>query len=217
MISRTPWILALVVALGGCDPVGGAAIEPRGGRASVAEPTQARGGGVKFGARRGRLLAGERVERVPVWPAMSTIAAQREGLAAATIEAIDRSRVPVLVPGDASWVARASVLATGPTAAGYALAASHDGQHLSVQASRFATLLPHVGRHPGTHTIRGVPGFLGENEAIHTASWIEHGVAYTAELECQAPDGPECRRERLVALVEGLVYVGGVGAAGGAQ
>lgn len=148
---------------------------------------------------------------------MSTIAAQRQGLSTPMIDAIDRSPVPVLVPGDAGWSARASVLTTGPAGAGYALAASHDGQHLSVQASRLATLLPHVGRHRGTHTIRGVAGFLGENEGIHTASWIEHGVAYTAELECQAPDGPECRRERLVALVEGLVYVGGVGAAGGAQ
>jgi hypothetical protein len=194
-----------------------AAIDRRGARAAGAERSQARNAEPVMSPRRGRLLAGERVLRVPVWPAMSTIAAQRDGLTAAAIEAIDRSPVPVLVPGDTSWSTRASVLTAGPQGAGYALAAAHAGQTLSVQASRFATLLPHVGRHRGTHTIRGVAGFIGENEGIHTASWIEHGVAYSAELECQAPDGPECRRERLVALVEGLVYVGGVGAVGGAQ
>jgi len=163
------------------------------------------------------LLAGERVERVPVWPASSDIAALRGRLPATLREAIDRSPVPVLVPNDVDWLARARVFTAGPQGPGYSLAAGRGEQHLSVMASRVATLLPHVGHHRGKHRIRGVDGFVGENEGIHTASWIEHGVAYSAELECAAPDGPECRRELLVALVEGLEYVGGFGAVGGAQ
>ncbi len=162
------------------------------------------------------MLAGERVERVPVWPATATIAGLRERLSASLLAAIDRSPVPVLMPGDARWLARARVFTQGPQSPGYTLAASHEGQQLSVQASRVATLLPHVGRHRGKHRIRGVDGFLGENEGVQTASWIEHGVAYSAELECQAPSGPECQRERLEALVAGLEYVGGAGAVGGA-
>lgn len=166
--------------------------------------------------RRGRMLAGERVERVPVWPATATIAALRERLSESLLTAIDRSPVPVLAPGDPRWLARARVFTGGAQSPGYSLAATYEGQQLSVQASRVATLLPHVGRHRGKHRIRGVDGFLGENEGVQTASWIEFGVAYSAELECQAPSGPECQRERLEALVAGLEYVGGAGAVGGA-
>jgi hypothetical protein len=174
------------------------------------------GSGRAKALRRGRLLAGERVERVPVWPASSAIAALRERLPESLRTAVDRCPVPVLLPNDVEWLARARVFTGGPQGPGYTLAAAHAGLHLSVQASRVATLLPHVGHLPGKHRVRGAWGFLGENEGIHTASWIEHGVAYTAELECEAPDGPACQRERLVALVEGLEYVGGVGAVGGA-
>lgn len=151
-----------------------------------------------------------------MWPASSAIAALRERLPESLRTAVDSCPVPVLLPNDVEWLARARVFTAGPQGPGYTLAAAHAGLHLSVQASRVATLLPHVGHLPGKHRVRGAWGFLGENEGIHTASWIEHGVAYTAELECEAPAGPACQRERLVALVEGLEYVGGVGAVGGA-
>lgn len=213
MISRTPWILALAGVLTGCDS---AEVRSADNAAVHVGPTS----GSMMRARtprRGRLLAGERVERVPVWPAASTVAAVRERLSAASIAAIDRSPVPVLVPGDASWLARAHVFTAGPQGSGYTFAASLSGLHLSVQASRVATMLPHVGHRRGKHQIRGQDGFLGENEGIHTASWIEHGVAYNAELECQEPEGPDCRPELLAALVAKLEYVGGVGTAGGAS
>ncbi|MBK9755109.1 MAG: hypothetical protein IPO88_16720 [Nannocystis sp.] len=138
----------------------------------------------------------------------------RERLPASMREAIDRSPVPVLVPREPTWLARASLHAVGPQSPGYALAASQGGRHLSVQASRIATLLPQVGRVRGTRSIRGVDGFIGENEGIRTASWIEHGVAYSAELECEDPAGPDCREGQLEAMVEGLVYVGGAGVGG---
>jgi len=217
VISRTPVVLVLTGALWGCDPAEPSALlvraEPAVGRDRAPAAIE-RSAGVA--SRRGRLLAGERVERVPVWPAASTIAAVRERLSATMTAAIDRSPVPVLVPREPSWLVRASVHAVGPESPGYALAASQGGRHLSVQASRIATLLPRVGHVRGTRRIRGVDGFLGENEGIRTASWIEHGVAYSAELECEDPAGPDCREGQLEALVEGLVYVGGADAVGGA-
>lgn len=211
MISRTSLILTLVGPLAGCDSVEVTRRETDTVRAGPSASSIAR----RLNTRRGRLLAGERVERMPMWPAASTIATMRGRLPAALIVEIDRSPVPVLLPHDESWLARSKLFTAGPKGPGYTFAASLDGLHLSVQASRLALLLPHVGHHRGKHQIRGTDGFLGENEGIHAASWIENGVAYNAELECLEPDGPECVPERLAALVEKLEYVGGALATGG--
>ena len=211
MISRTLLILALAGALTGCD----SSVEAARRENDVVRAPSASSIARRVNTSRGRLLAGERVERTPTWPPVSTIAAMRGRLPAALIVEIDRSPVPVLLPHDENWLARARLFTAGPQGAGYTFVASLDGLHLSVQASRLALLLPHVGQHRGKHQIRGTVGFIGENEGIHAASWIENGVAYNAELECLEPDGPECVRERLAALVDKLEYVGGALATGG--
>jgi len=162
------------------------------------------------------LLAGERVVRIPRWPATSTIDhAVRERLPAETRAAVDVSPVPVLVPADPTWLARATVFTArgqdGGPGWGYALSARRGEVTLAVQASRIATVLVGVGHLRGNKRLRGVDGFLSVNDGIRTAAWIEHGIAYSLDLECRDPEGPECSDDALREAVEGLVYVGGLG------
>jgi hypothetical protein len=172
--------------------------------------------------RRGRQIGGERVQRVPQWPPVATIDREVRGRApAALLAAVARSPVPVLVPADPSWLVRAGLyVADDPQAFGYALAATlvdADGErHLSVMASRITTLLPHIGQVRGT-AVRSGEGFWSVNEGVRTASWIEHGVAYTLDLECFDPEAANCDEATLRELVAGLVYVGGAEAVGGAS
>jgi hypothetical protein len=173
--------------------------------------------------RRGRLIAGERVERVPQWPPASELAqGLRSRAPTAVLAAVDRSPVPVLLPGDPAWLARAELyVPPDPKGFGYAFS-GHAGtkaggeRHVSVQASRIATLLPHIGHIRGS-AVRSGEGSFSVNEGVRTASWIEHGVAYSLELECFDPDAPTCDEAALRGLVAGLVYVGGAAAVGGAQ
>lgn len=222
VISRTAGYLVIlaVLAVAACDPgdpmprAAASTVRPGAGTAGVVRGT---GAGTH---RRGRLIAGERVMRVPAWPPVGAIdAGLRERMPAELRAAVDRSPVPVLVPGDATWLARTHMHSPeGPDSFGYALSvALSEGSTVSVQASRIATLLPHVGHVRGNRRIRGGDGWFSDNDGIRTASWIEHGVAYTLDLECAAPDGPACAPEVLERLVRELVYVGGAGSVGGAQ
>jgi len=194
-----------------CDPaVDGAGPRATRHEVSVAMRSMATGAA----PRRGRLLAGERVARIPRWPAAATIdQAARERLPTAARAAVDRSPVPVLVPGDPAWLASVAVFTGAPDGAGYALAAHHGELGLALHASRSATLVPGVGHSRGKHRLRGVDGFISANDGIRTAAWIEHGVAYSLDLECHDPDGPGCSDDALRAAVLGLVYVGGIGGA----
>ena len=169
--------------------------------------------------RRGRLIAGERVQRVPQWPPASALAQELRARApTALLTAVDRSPVPVLLPGDPAVLARAELyVPPGPKGFGYAFSArAGTERHVSVHASRIATLLPHIGHIRGS-AVRSGEGSFSVNEGVRTASWIEHGVAYSLELECFDPDAPTCDEAALRGLVASLVYVGGAAAVGGAQ
>ena len=190
--------------------------------AEVQDASAARPSRLKTAPRRGRLIGGERVSRVPQWPPDAQIDREVLGRApTALITAVSRSPVPVLVPGDPSWLARARLfVADDPGTYGYAFAGTlvtADGErHLSMMASRFATLVPHIGQVRGS-PVRSGEGFFSVNEGVRTASWIEHGVAYTLDLECFDPEAANCDDAALRELVAGLVYVGGAAATGGAS
>lgn len=214
MSTRTFAITALLAgpAVPACDP----ASPPEPAASSLIRTyEEATVEPVTLPVKRGRLVAGERVARIPVWPAAATIdAAVRERLPRATREAIGRSPVPVLAPADPSWTAAAELF-TQPS--GYALSARVGEVSLAVQASRVATLLPHVGHVPGNTRLRGELGWVTSNDGVRTASWIEHGTAYSLDLECFDADGPACGEEAVRAAVEALVYVGGAGEQGGGR
>jgi hypothetical protein len=57
-------------------------------------------------------------------------------------------------------------------------------------------------------------GFLTRNEDIWSASWIEHGVAYSFEVECDRRVVPWCDDEaEILGRVESLVLVAAKGGA----
>ncbi|AKV04225.1 hypothetical protein AKJ09_10888 [Labilithrix luteola] len=129
---------------------------------------------------------------------------------------IDRSPVPVLVPRDAS-LTTAALVVEGEF---YAYSGRGDGIVVAVQGTRAAHRYEGIAavgpKTPGARRVRGSQGFVTENEGIRTASWIENGVAYTADVECSDRKDTRCTDEAYVVdLVESLAYAGGAGARGG--
>lgn len=212
VIRDLPLAAALLAAVGACDPP--ADIGPPTPRAAPIAEKQ-RPAAVQAPLQRGRLVAGERVERVPVWPARDTIDERvRWRLPEALRSTIDDSPVPVLIPGDPGWAEPflSSPRGAGRPGHGYAFSARRAGQTIAIQGSRLATLVPGIGRHDGRERLRGGHGFVSDNDGIKTATWIEHGVAYALDLECDSPDSPDCDLDAARAEVAALVYVGGAGA-----
>ncbi|MDC0719956.1 hypothetical protein [Nannocystis bainbridge] len=193
--------LALCAALPACDVTAGS--EPAAARSTtVAAQTPSRG----------RLVAGERVERVIAWPdPASRDERTRARLSPAALAAVAASPVPVLAPADPLW--RPPQISSPRTpdgpGFGFSLATAAPGRTLTLHGSRLATLLADVGRHEGPERLRGVPGFVSANEGIVTATWIEHGAAYALDLECASTRDPACALPALRAEVEALVLVGG--------
>ncbi|MCA9709171.1 MAG: hypothetical protein KDK70_25225 [Myxococcales bacterium] len=159
---------------------------------------------------RGRVRGGEKVRRRVEWPpAEARAVAAYEGLDARSRAAVDEAPVPVLVPGPDVALDQRTVM-HGPEWA--AFWGRREGVTVTVHASRMARVFPGVRPKPGSHTLRGQEAFMTRNEGIWAASWIEHGVAYSLEVECAPPDAPPCDDAATVeGLAEGLVYVGGRG------
>lgn len=157
---------------------------------------------------RGKVRGGQKVMRAVRWPADSARDPQVYGaLDEQSRAAVDASPVPVLLPNGPLSFERQQVM-RGPQ--WYAFSGARHGVTVSVQASGQARVYPGVKPVPGSHTLRDQEAFVSRNEGIWAASWIEHGVAYDVSLECAPVDDPPCNDEHtLVALVEGLVYVGG--------
>ncbi len=132
-LTARPLGLALLgfALSGACDPPRESGpIQPRGAvRDEEQAPT-----GAQAPRSRGRLLAGERVERVPVWPGDQAIdRAARERLPEAVRAVVDRSPVPVLAPVEAGWhdPSAASPRGAGGPGPGYTLSARGDGRTLA--------------------------------------------------------------------------------------
>lgn len=156
--------------------------------------------------RRGLVLGGERVDRAPEWASFGVPDdSVRLSLEADVLAAVDRASAPVLAPR--AW----SVVKVIPLAkAGFSLIARDGDAKLVLQSSKIAHLYEDLPSAAPRAEIRGVAGTLTVNEGIRSASWVEGGVAYTADLECGDAEAPACASdEGFSALLEGLVYVGG--------
>ncbi len=144
------------------------------------------------------------------WPAAGTldrIAFAR--LDESSRDAVRTSPVPVLVLREPALLAVTRVM-TGP--AWYAIAAREGGLTISLGGTRLAHPHPGVAPARGRSIVRGEPAFVTQNEAIWSASWLENGVAYVLEVECDTPSEPRCADERtLLGLTAALSYVGGAG------
>jgi hypothetical protein len=157
--------------------------------------------------RRGRVIAGEVVSRTIAWPNAQPRETLKLRLDTSSRAAVDASPVPVLVPPD--------FVETGRIKRGegwYAFAGQAEGRSVSIQGSAKARLYPGIGVAEPTWTVRGLGGFVTQNEGIWAVSWTEHGAAYSLEVECAKASDDACRDETFaLGLAEQLHYVGGKG------
>lgn len=146
----------------------------------------------------------------PRWPAARDVDRQAvELLPAAARPLVARSTVPVLAPRDPALAGAARLTVRGEFAA---LSARAGGVTFSVHATRREWQHPGVAPQRGPVELRGTRAFVTQNEGIWSASWIEHEIAYSADLECDAPSDTRCADSaRLLELCAGLRFVGGAG------
>jgi hypothetical protein len=151
------------------------------------------------------------IDRQVTWPARERLESDvLAGLTATAARVVPSSTLPVLVPRQPELLA-AAVLMVRPR--WYALSTRSSGLTVSLHASGSAHRYPHIGALGGNRALRGSAGFVGHNRGIWSATWVENGVAYALDVECAALPDPRCEDEtELLALVEGLAYVGGAGA-----
>lgn len=117
------------------------------------------------------------------------------------------SPVPVLAPKVPAML-RNAVLTTGEHWS--AMSVHDDGITLALQASGKSVRHEGIGPVRGNRAIRGGRGFITQETGIWSATWIENGVAWSADLECGRAGDERCATEAyLLDLVEGLVFVGG--------
>jgi len=142
------------------------------------------------------------------WPPHSAIdLSARAALDDQARQAVDQAPVPVMVPAGREWLARARVIARQHWVA---VSSANDGVTISIQGNRLAHRYPQIPPARGNRQIRGWPGFITQQDHIWSLSWLEHGVAYTLDLECASPEDARCADERhALELAAGLAYVGG--------
>lgn len=156
---------------------------------------------------RARVLGGEPVPRVVQWPAHSELEpVLRERLSAEANGAIADAQVPVLVPSSETLLERLQIM-NGPTWT--AVWSAGDGTTIALHASGAARTHPGIAAVSPRDTVRGLPGFVTQNEGIWVASWIEHGVAYDLSVECDHRRAGACGDDAFVReLAASLRYVG---------
>ena len=200
---RTSAALGALVSLLGCDqaPAEAAPHEP----AAVAERQAAIDPQLKAKPRRGSVIGGERVDRKIEWPDQPPQTRLLERWSADARAAVQASPLPVLLPPE---LIDDGALHTGES--WFAFSGRSGEMTVTVQGSARAFVYPHIRAAHPTHDVRGRGGYLTRNEGIWVVSWIEHGGAYSLELECAQPYEGACKDESTVMdLVDGLVYVGG--------
>lgn len=150
------------------------------------------------------------VRRDASWPGDEQVdRAARARLTEEAARAVSGSVVPVLVPPASAHLAK---VVTGENFT--AVSISDAGATIAIQASPLAFRYEGLPKIEGKETLRGIRGFVTQNEAIWTASWNEFGVAYSVDVECASAEDARCKDDAyLRALVEALAYVGGKEAA----
>jgi hypothetical protein len=203
-VAAGAWSLLLAIAAGGCDAP---TTEPTSESTQVtSRRADAPEDYAAAGPKKGQILGGERVARTVQWPAADQLdAPTRERLSSAAVSALGRAPLPVLVP--AEGVERGQLFVGESW---YAFSTEIEGTSVSVQGSAEAKVHPHIRKADPTQTVRGRGGFVSQNESIWSVSWIENGVAYSLELQCDDPRAAACADpNRAVELAQSMVFVGG--------
>lgn len=98
---------------------------------------------------------------------------------AAALEA----RLPVLLPADEELLATA-VVTSGPHFVAWG--ADGDGVHVSLHGTDYQWVIGDAPPEPPTDSVRSRRAYVTQNEGIQMASWIEDGVAWALDVECDA-------------------------------
>lgn len=121
---------------------------------------------------------------------------------------VARSPVPVLAPKTLR-LASPSLVVEGEY---FALTGRVDGATISLQGTRAAHRYEGVDPATGDRDLRGTRGFVTVNEGIRSASWIENGAAYSADIECGDARDERCKSDDfLLSVVAQLTFIGGSG------
>jgi hypothetical protein len=147
------------------------------------------------------------------WPSDARI--DQAALAAVPPEAraqLAAAPVPVLLPSYSELTSSGVLVVKEHW---YSFSARHDDLTVFVSATKLAHHYPSIAPVTGRDTVRGMQGFVTRNEGIWSATWIEHGVSYTLEIECADPSEARCATDALLLQTAGdLAYVGGRGSRG---
>lgn len=157
--------------------------------------------------KRGAVLGGERVRRVPQWPTDDEIDESVIAMMPSRgRSAVDELSLPGLVLRRHEFASTTKVM---PGHRWYATWAKHDGLVVTLNVSGEARVYPHVKPFEGNERVRDRAAFVTQNETIWSVTWIENGVAYDLGLECESPTMPECQDSAFaIGLAEDLAYVG---------
>jgi hypothetical protein len=121
--------------------------------------------------------------------------------------ALRAAGLPVLLPPlNAVWV---SPPVFGGAKGWYSLSASAQGYSYALQASgnSWTYTKPPVAK--PTATVRGVPAVVTRSEGIVSVSWIEMGVAWALDIECEDEADTRCADATFATeQAAALVYVG---------
>jgi hypothetical protein len=155
------------------------------------------------------------------WPARSAVDADALArLSPKARSAVKTSHLPVLVPRTADVAERTELVVRDNFYAANARVKESDTSGLTINVS--ATRVTHrYGNIPsvlGTDRVRGDrPAWVTQNEAIWSVTWVENGLSYVVEVECDRPgDDARCKDASFVrGLAEDLVFVGGSFSEGG--
>lgn len=154
-----------------------------------------------------KITVAQTVQPSVAWPPPSSVDA-RALEATGAAERVARSPVPILAP--ASVRLESPVLVVEGEF--YSLTGRLGGAKITIQGTRAAKKYDHIPPAEGDRDLGRARGFVSVNEGIRTASWVEGGVAYSLDVECEGERDERCASDGFVtSLVARLAYVGGRG------
>lgn len=205
----------LAFALAGCDPAGtdarppNAATKDAGDAKARSAPSAAPADRSARAPRRPPVLGGEPVERTVQAPVRAKDGRTREAARRRYGARLDEAPAPVLLP-PAESPYFGGTLVVRPVF--WAYSAANGPVSLAIEASTKARVYPEIRPKTPPDRVRGVPAWITENEGIVSISWIEHGIAYSLDVECADPRKALCQDEDLArSIANSLVPVGGKG------
>lgn len=202
MRAETTIVVLLSTGLGGaCAPADESSL-PSAGRSATPDELRS-----EQTPRRGAVLGGERVRRVPQWPTDDEIDESVISMMTSSgRSAVDDLSLPGLVLRRHEFASTTKVM---PGQHWYATWAKHDGLIVTLNVSGEARVYPHVKPFEGSERVRDQAAFVAQNETLWSVTWVENGIAYDLGLECESPTMPQCQSGAFaMGLAEDLAYVG---------